>query len=379
MEKKVLIVATVVKTHIAQFHYPTMKMLKEEGWTVEVAARNDYDNPKDCKIPYCDKYHDIPFERNPFSLGNIKVYRQLKKIIDEGHYDVVHCHTPVGGVLGRLASRKARKNGTKVFYTAHGFHFYKGAPLINWILWYPVEKICGRMTDVLITINKEDYDRASKHIKAKRVEYVHGAGLVVDKFKDTIIDRDKKRDEIGVPRDSLVILSVGELNKNKNHKIVIEALSKMKKDGFFLDYDVHYVIAGGGELKDYLMKLPKELNVDERVHVLGRRSDVAELCKASDLFVFPSLREGLGIAAVEALASGIDAICAKNRGSKEFMQGRLKELLFENNNLESLHNILKTSIENFDREKLPKEDNIKIAEKYSVQIVNSELKDIYYN
>ena len=154
--KKVLYVATVVKNHIMEFHIPYLKMLKEMGWETAVAARNDYENPSECVIPFCDIYYDIPFERNPFRLGNIKAYKELKMVIDEGNYDIIHCHTPVGALLTRLAAENARKRGTKVFYTAHGFHFYKGAPLINWLLFYPAERLLAHMTDVLITINKED-------------------------------------------------------------------------------------------------------------------------------------------------------------------------------------------------------------------------------
>ena len=152
--KRVLFVATVVKTHIMQFHIPYLKMFKEMGYETAVAARNDYENPDDCRIPYCDHFFDIPFQREPFHRDNIQCYKKLKTIIDEGDFSIVHCHTPVGGVLGRLAARKARKNGVHVMYTAHGFHFYNGAPLKNWILFYPIEKICSYFTDAIITIKK---------------------------------------------------------------------------------------------------------------------------------------------------------------------------------------------------------------------------------
>ena len=155
--KRVLIIATVVKTHIMQFHIPTLKLFKEMGWETAVAARNDYQNPEDCQIPYCDQFYDIPFERIPFKPKNIECYKRLKDIIDQGDFQIIHCHTPVGGALGRLAAQKAREEGTRVLYTAHGFHFYRGAPLLNWLLYYPVEKYCSRLTDAILTINQEDF------------------------------------------------------------------------------------------------------------------------------------------------------------------------------------------------------------------------------
>lgn len=141
--KRVLIVATVVKTHIMQFHIPMLKLFKDMGWETAVAARNDYSNPADCQIPYCDQFYDIPFERIPFTPKNAACYKRLKDIMDQGNFQIIHCHTPVGGVLGRLAARKTRRKGTRVLYTAHGFHFYRGAPLKNWLLYYPIEKICS--------------------------------------------------------------------------------------------------------------------------------------------------------------------------------------------------------------------------------------------
>lgn len=182
--KKVLFVATVVKTHIMEFHIPYLKMFKEMGWETAVAAKNDYEVPEDCVIPYCDTYYNIQFERNPMALGNIKAYKCLKKVIDEGEYDIIHCHTPVGAMMTRLAAKQARKKGTKVLYTAHGFHFFKGASAVNWLVYYPVEKWLSRYTDVLITINKEDYARAQT-FKAGKVCYVPGVGIIL---KDSPLD-----------------------------------------------------------------------------------------------------------------------------------------------------------------------------------------------
>ena len=174
---KILFVATVVKTHIAQFHLPYLKMLKDMGWDTAVAAKNDYENPEDCRIPNCDRFYPIDFARNPLDFGNLTAYRELKQVIDQGDFDVIHCHTPVAAILARLAARGARKKGCKVLYTAHGFHFYKGAPLLNWLAYFPPEWLGAFFTYVVIKIKQEDYRFAQKHLHAKSIRYVRGVGV----------------------------------------------------------------------------------------------------------------------------------------------------------------------------------------------------------
>lgn len=313
--KKVLFVATVVKTHIMEFHIPYLKMLKELGWETSVAARDDYENPADCSIPYCDHYFNIPFERSPFSSKNREALKQLKKIIDGNHYDVVYCHTPVGGVLARLASKNARKRGTKVFYTAHGFHFFDGAPLQNWVLFYPVEKHLSRYTDVLFTINWEDYHRAKDHFFAKKVVHLPGIGVNIHAFEPAEGDREareKKRKELGLSDDDVMLLNVAELAGRKNQKVIIKAMSHVQKK------KVKLFIAGQGTLKAELTDLIESLDLKDRVTLLGYRDDVRDLYKAADIFVFPSQREGFGIAAIEAMASGLPIITSNVNGIKEY-------------------------------------------------------------
>ena len=153
-KKKVLFVATVVKQHIMTFHIPYLRMFQEMGWETAVASSNDYEDPRELNIPHCDTYYEIPFERIPWKVGNIRAYRMLKEIIDREHYDIIHCHTPVGAMIARLAAASARKRGTKVIYTAHGFHFHKGSSLVSWLAYYPVEWVLAHLTDVLLTMNR---------------------------------------------------------------------------------------------------------------------------------------------------------------------------------------------------------------------------------
>lgn len=371
--KKVLFVATVVKTHIMEFHIPYLKMFKEMGWETAVAARNDYENPADCVIPYCDTYYNVPFERNPLKPGNLKAYKELKHIIDEGEYDIIHCHTPVGAMLTRLAAKQARKQGTKVFYTAHGFHFYKGAPVINWILYYPVEKWLSRYTDVLITINKEDYERA-KTFKAGKVCYVPGVGIDLKKFNAGYVNKEQKRKEIGVSADDFVLLSVGELIPRKNHEVVIRALSVLKQ----LDKlnHIEYVICGRGSYEADLRKLAEGLDVADHVHFLGYRNDISEICNCADLFVFMSHQEGLPVALMEAMACGLPAVCSNIRGNTDLIEDGVTGLLANNTPEEVAQSISKMKSDTALRNRVASAALQKIKQ-FDLSSVEDEMSKIY--
>ena len=327
-KKKVLFVATVVKTHMMQFHIPYLKMFQEMGWETAVASKNNYENPEDCQIPYCDTYYDIPFERMPWKPRNIQSYKMLKKIIDEGNYDIIHCHTPVGAMIARLAALAARKKGTKVIYTAHGFHFFKGAPLLNWLLFYPAEWLLAPVTDVLITINKEDHARALKQLHAKRIEYVPGVGIKTAKFRNLSMDRDAKRESLGYGDGDFLLLTVAEMTPNKNHITILKALALLKEWGEL--GKIHYLICGRGEMWASLEQSAKEMGIDDHVNFLGYRTDAPELYKASDLFLFVTLREGLSVALMEAMSSGMPIVCAKIRGNTDLVDDNISGVFSEN-------------------------------------------------
>ena len=369
--KKVLFVATVVKKHIMAFHIPYLEWFRKNGYEVHVVARNDYENKEECNIPYCGKFFSLPFQRFPIKKDNFYVMKELKKIIDTNGYEIIHCHTPMGGVLGRLAARKARKKGTKVIYTAHGFHFYKGAPLINWLIYYPVERWLARYTDVLITINQEDYERAKNKFKARKVEFVLGVGVDVEKYSDFKINRALKRKEIGVPEESFVLLSVGELNKNKNHEAVIKALAEVGNK------DIHYIICGEGRLEEYLNNLSKSLGIENQVHLLGFRKDVIEITKVSDVFVLPSYREGLSLALMEAMACGLPVICSDIRGNSDLITDSKGGYLVKPNDKKKLALFIN---ELFNQERTRKDFalyNLIKIEKYCINNVLNRLKHIY--
>lgn len=314
MSKKVLFVATVVKTHIMEFHIPYLKLFHDRGWETAVAARNDYENPSDCVIPCCDRYYDIPFQRSPIKPGNLRAYRELKRAIDEGGYTLIHCHTPVGGILARLAARGARKRGTKVLYTAHGFHFFRGAPVVNWLLYFPAEWVCSFFTDGLITINQEDYRLAMDHLHAKKTYYVPGVGVDLERIQAGEGQRQALRRELGIRDDEFLLLSVGELTVNKNHRLGLEALAELN------DPKIKYVIVGRGAQREALESRCRELGLTDRVQFLGYRNDVARFYAGADAFFFPSLREGLPVSLMEAMASGLPSLVGEIRGNTDLIR-----------------------------------------------------------
>lgn len=360
---KILYVTTIGGT--MNFFNSFINQLINEGHTIDIAT-----NERNSKVPACYhewgcKVHQIDTSRSPLNKGNAKAIRQLKFLVEQEKYDIVHCHTPVAAMCTRLACRKARKEGTKVFYTAHGFHFYKGAPLKNWMLYYPVEKICAHFTDVLITINQEDYALAQKKMKAKRVEYVPGVGIDLTKFGQVAVDKYAKRKELGIPEDATLLLSVGELNENKNHETVIRAIK---------DMDVYYVIAGKGDLQEHLQSIIDELGMTERVKLLGFRRDVAELYQVADIYVLPSIREGLNVSIMEAMASGLPVICGNIRGNTDLIDED-GGALFESQNVDDCMKSLEDVLIR-ERECLGKH-NIKKVRAMSIMEINTQMKDLY--
>ena len=312
--KKVLYTASVVKTHIMQFHVPVLKLLKEFGFTTYVAAKNDYDNLSECLIPYCDHFINIDFARSPFSLKNIKALKELKELINKEHFDIIHCHTPTVSILTRIASRNARKKGSKVIYTAHGFHFYEGAPLLNWF-YYPIEKHFSKDADIIAVVNEGDYKIASEKFHCKKIIKIPGMGIDCNKY--LLNDKDlknKMREEFDIPKDAFVLISVGELQEIKNHRLVIEALNRIKNS------NIYYLIAGQGRLYNEYTDLINSYNLKDYVKLLGYRNDIPQLLNMSDVIVHPSTREGLGLAAIEGMAAGLPLISSAIHGMKDYVE-----------------------------------------------------------
>lgn len=374
--KKVLFVCTVVKTHLMQFHIPYLKMFKDMGWETAVASRNDYEDPSDCVIPYCDRYFDIPFERMPWKKRNFEAYKMLKACIDEGDYDIIHCHTPVGAMLTRLAARGARKKATKVIYTAHGFHFFKGAPLVNWLAFYPAEWLLAPLTDVLLTMNKEDFERAKKHMHARRIEYIPGVGINPEKFRTPGFDAVQKRQELGFGEHDFLMLTVAEMTKNKNHITLLKAMETMKDREEFKNF--HYLIVGRGEEWASLEESAKALGIADHVHFLGYRTDAPELYRCCDLFAFVPFREGLPVALMEAMCCGMPIFCTKIRGNTDLIDDGVSGLFTANAPAAVADTILKLFHDPALRAKLGRGAAEKVMA-FEEKAVHARMKEIYLN
>ena len=353
---------------VDQFCIPNILMLQALGYSVSVAS--DFSDPgsisKERAKEVVQRFdqldvdvHDISFPRSLRIRSLFNAYKQVKLLFKTEHFDLVHCHSPIGAAVCRMAARKERKKGTKVIYTAHGFHFYKGAPIKNWLLYYPVEKVLGRYTDILITINKEDFERAKRKLHPKKIKYVPGVGVNTDTFFPGSGNGDKIREELGLRDSQLMILSVGELNENKNHERVIRAISGL---GFV------YVIVGKGKLDEKLSEVAKECGVDLRL--MGYRSDVIDFYAAADVYVLPSIREGLNVSLMEAMASGLSVACGNIRGNVDLIE----EPLFSPDKESEIKIAILKAVEN--KEEYGKRNREKIKG-FSLEKINGMMHQIY--
>ncbi len=334
----ILFVANVGKEHILKFHVPTIQKFKEMGWRVDVACAGD--DP----IPYCDTQYRVSWKRSPFTPKTLTGIREIRAITQKTHYDVVYCHTPVGGLVARLGAKNARKRGTKVIYFAHGFHFFKGAPLANWLLFYPIEKWLARYTDVLLTLNGEDYTRAKKRLCIKE-DIVLTDGVGIDFTRLQISDKEAvraaMRDKLGIPQDAPVLIYIAELIKNKNQMMLVNALKALHRT----HPNAVLLLAGpendGGELRRYV-----EANgLQEAVRLLGWRSDIGALLCSADLSVASSIREGLPVNLLEAMYCGLPVIASHNRGHDTLIVNGENGFLVNQNDSETMAAYARTLLE----------------------------------
>lgn len=361
--KKILFLSNTA--NFSKFNRPFMRWFKEQGWQV------DYCSAGEENVLDCDNQYTISIDRSPFSLKNIKAYKELKQLLIENKYDILHCHTPMGGVIGRLAAKSLWKKGKiKVIYTAHGFHFYKGAPLLNWILYYPMEKWLSYYTDTLVTINDEDYERTKDWGRTYKID---GVGVNLERFH-VISNEDKSiiRKELGYLDSDFIITVVAELNKNKNQIMLVRNVLEIKKIISNLK-----ILLIGKETLPIVHNYVNNENLEESVQFLGYRNDVDKLTMISDIAFSASLREGLPVNIIEAMACGIPVVCSDNRGHRSLIKNNETGFIFNPKSDKEMKNAI---IKLFDNSALCAEmgkKNVEESKKYSIDKVLKRMSEIY--
>lgn len=370
--KKVLLTATV-QSHIAQFHRPLAEVLHEHGYAVHVAARNNLGEKNGLKLDFADKVFDVPFSRSPKSMDNVIAYFRLKEILEKESYTVIHCNTPMGGIVTRLAAVKARRHGARVLYTAHGFHFYKGASKKNWLVFYPIEKIMARFCDTLLTITKEDYLLAKRKFHTN-VEHIHGVGVYTERYH-AVSDAEKlqMRSKEGLKDSDFVILCTGELNQNKNQKALIKAAAELKES----IPGLKILLAGNGPLEQELRMQIRELGVEDAVRLLGYRTDLEKVTPAADLVVSCSYREGLPLNILEAMLCCKPVVASVNRGHRELVRTGYNGYLVPPDSPAKYAEAIKKIYSSRKLAEQLGENGFRMAQPYTAASVKKELSRIY--
>ncbi|MDE7313659.1 MAG: glycosyltransferase [Eubacterium sp.] len=372
-KKKVLMLASVASM-IDQFNMSNICILLEMGYEVHVACNfvegNTCDKERVQKLMHRLKkmhvaYHQWDCPRNIYAVCRcVKAFVQLWRLTGRHSFLWMHCQSPIGGVLARLVAHHKR---IRVIYTAHGFHFYMGAPLRNWLLYYPVEKKLSYWTDILVTVNREDYWFAKRHLKAGKICYIPGVGVDLARFSVCKVrSRQRFHKIFQIPEQAKVLLSVGELNKGKNHRLVLEALAHLDRQ------DVYYLICGQGRMRRKLQCYAKRLGVEKNIRMPGFQENMPWIYQNADIFVFPSVREGMPVALIEAMASGMPCVVSDVRGNRELVQQR-----FDPNHSRQLAELLSQMLS--DRQMCQRcgMENHKNARRYAQEIVKKRMKEIY--
>jgi len=356
-----------------KFNHPYMKWCHENGWTV------DYACPDDEKVLYCDNYININMPRSPLHL--IKIFNainKLRKSLYFNNYDIIHCHTPVGAVVARIAGYKLwKEKKVKIIYTAHGFHFYKGSPIKNWIFFYPIEKFLANFTDVLITINREDfYMCQKKNFNSKMIVKFDGVGVNLDKFSTgDIYEKTRLRNKLGFSDNDFILLYIAEFIPRKNHEMLISVISELKKE----IPNIKVLLPGKGKTLEKIKNYVKQLGLEDVITFLGYRNDISDLCKASDVYCTTSLQEGLPISVIEAMSSGLPLVVSDIRGQNDVVTENRNGFLFHLNDPKKLITSVLTLYKTPSLLNSIRENNIQDCKKFSVEIAVDKMSKIYSN
>ena len=367
---------TTIGGFLQQFEMNDVGILQEMGFEIHYASnlRNPVYN---MNIPAMEergiRVHHIDIQKMPTHIfKNVRALIQLLKLVKREQIRVIHCHNPMGGVLGRLISViKGRKIYT--IYTAHGFHFYEGAPKKNWIAFYPVEKCLAKFTDCLITINKEDYEKALRFSlrKGGQVFRIPGVGIHTERFAAQEGMREQIRRKFKIPDDVFYLLSVGELNHNKNHIVILRAMAQIPDKKIWLG------ICGKGHMEETLKAEADRLGLKDRFTLFGFRNDIPQMLSMADCFVFPSLREGLGIAAIEAMAAGVPLITSDCRGTREYARDQINGLVCVDNQPEAYAKAIIQMKEDTEKRHRMSEACVNMSSYFDISATDSIMRQVY--
>lgn len=369
--QRILFIATV-ESHILNFHIPFIQYFQDKGYEVHVATKL---GDRKCELEQQGVIcHDVSFSRSPYSLATIRALKQLIKVMKDDKFSLIHVHTPVGAFLGRLAARLT--NTSPIIYTAHGFHFYKGAPLKNWLIYYSMERLAARWTDGIITMNDEDYQFAKKFkLRQDNVVFVvHGVGLPIERYEisdDNI--RKRLREQMGYGNEDILLLTVAELIPRKNHIQIMKAMKEIVKH----KKNVHLLIVGEGKLEPKLKETVNRLNIHTNVNFLGYRKDIPELLCLADIFILTSKHEGLPRCIMEAMAAGKPIVATNVRGNRDLVKDGVNGYLVPVNDIGGTAEALLKLINDKELAMKMGERGRKIIEPYSIENVLKEMDSIY--
>lgn len=368
--KKILYVTTVSST-INTFLIPHIKHLMDLGNEVQIASSLDQEINKEL-IEYGVKFNELAFSRNPISISNKKALKEIRDLYNKEKFDIVHVHTPVASFVTRFALRNEK---IKMIYTCHGFHFYKGAPLINWMIYYPLERLAANWTDTLVTINSEDLNRAKGFNlrNGGEVQLMHGVGLDLSKYEISNFNKDEYRKNLGLDKNDFIILVLSELNKNKNHMQVIKAMNLLKKDNL----NIKVLFAGKGPLENELKNEVRKLGLEENIVFLGFRNDVSELINMCDCLALFSKREGLGKCLLEGMYAGKPLLATNTRGPRELVEHGKNGFLIEVGNVTDTAESIKKLYFNNEKRNIIRNNNEK-TNMYNLNNVLNEIQKINY-
>lgn len=363
--KKALIVTTIQST-IEAFLVPHIKFLEQNGYEVVIATNIFKEISKDLKN---NRYFNLPFSRNPLSKQNFKAMVVLKKIMRDEKFDMIYVHTPIAAFISRYVAMKEKQKN--VIYMAHGFHFFKGAPLINWLIYYPLEFVASKWTDKLITINQEDYEAAKKFKLKKNGKVYKVDGIGVDITKYSFGDREKIRKELSIAEDEKVLLMIGELNKNKNQVQLLNILENLKNKG----KNVRGIFVGVGNQEKKLKDIVKTKGL--KVDFLGYRKDIADIIASCDILCSMSYREGLPRNLMEGMCQGKPLLVTNIRGNRDIVVNGESGYIIELNEVEEASEKTITLLENNDIYNKMSKNAVDFVKKYSIEKVLKDMREVY--